>query len=532
MADYSPNTASPTDLPAWSALQAHQAEIADTDLASLFAADEIRFENFSLEAGDLFLDYSRNLLSKETRRLLLGLASESGVQQAVAAMFAGAEINTTEGRPALHVALRSRPEDGVATGIDGVDEIPAVLDAMASFASAVHAGEYRGVTGARFENVVNIGIGGSDLGPVMAARALRHEWLPGMQFHSLSNVDGTQLEALKTQVDPAKTLFVVCSKTFTTQETMANANAARAWLVSVLGEDAPAQHFAAASANHAAMDEFGVNRDYRFGFWDWVGGRYSIWSAIGLSLMLVIGVENFRLFLDGGRQMDRHFRTAPLEENMPVILALLAVWYNNFFAAASHAILPYDNRLDRFPAYLQQLQMESNGKSVRLDGSPVATQTGSVIWGEPGSNAQHSFYQLLHQGTRLVPADFILSREPSGAPAEMHELAVANCLAQGQALMDGYRDTDDPHRRHAGSRPSNTLLLARLDATNLGQLVALYEHKVYVESIIWGINAFDQFGVELGKVLANSLLEQPDENQPGSGQNPSTAGLLARLKKQ
>ena len=357
---------------------------------------------------------------------------------------------------------------------------------------------------------MNIGIGGSDLGAVMAARALRHHRMPGMSFHSVSNIDGLQLVDLMDELEPAETLFVICSKTFTTLETVTNANAAKDWITGELGEDAVASHFVAASINHEAMDAFGIHPRFRFAFWDWVGGRYSIWSAVGLSLALVIGMKNFNAMLDGARRMDMHFRQAPFEENMPVLMAMIAIWYNNFCGAEAQAILPYDNRLDRFPAFLQQLQMESNGKSVRSDGKPVKTGTGMIIWGEAGSNAQHSFYQLLHQGTRMVPVDFILPAHSYGGSQKQHDLAIGNCLAQSEALMDGFSKEQaegDTHRVHPGNRPSNTLLFSDLTPATLGQLIALYEHKVLVEATIWGINPFDQYGVELGKNLVGTLAE-------------------------
>jgi glucose-6-phosphate isomerase len=529
--DHSASAAYPTDLPAWQALLHHHAQqMHDAHLRDLFANDANRFAGFTLAACDLFLDYSKNILDANTRQLLVSLATEAGVREAIDAMFAGAELNNTEGRSVLHVALRSKPSDGIAPQEPGVNEIWPTLEAMTAFVEGVHDGDIRGCTDRPLTDIVNIGIGGSDLGPVMASRALRHYWRRGMRFHSVSNVDGTQLTDLTAELDPEATLFVICSKTFTTQETMVNAQAAGDWIRQRLGDDAVHYHFAAASTNHEAMDAFGINPEYRFGFWDWVGGRYSLWSAVGLSLALVIGIDNFWGLLNGARKMDRHFRTAPFEENMPVLLALIAVWYVNFFKSASQAILPYDNRLDRFPAYLQQLQMESNGKGVRADGTPVAVETGSIIWGEPGSNAQHSFYQLLHQGTRFVPVDFILPAKSSGGRQEQQDLAVANCLAQSEALMDGYDDPDSPYRRHPGNRPSNVILMERLTPKTLGQLIALYEHKTFVEGVIWGINSFDQFGVELGKRLASSLAPAVQGETPYEGSNPSTRGLLERIK--
>ncbi|MGI9204985.1 MAG: glucose-6-phosphate isomerase [Woeseiaceae bacterium] len=521
----------PTDLPSWQALGKHlAADMRSKNIAGLFGEDEQRFAGYSFSAGDLFLDYSKNIVNARTRELLVGLAEESGVPASIESMFAGEALNNTEDRSVLHVALRSTPSDGVAADVPGVAEIWQTLEQVTGFVDGVQQGRLLGCSGRQLKNIVNIGIGGSDLGPVMASRALRHYWSPGMSFHSISNIDGTQLTDLMIQLDPEETLFVICSKTFTTQETMTNASAAADWISDRLGASAISQHFAAASTNHAAMDEFGINPDYRFGFWDWVGGRYSIWSAVGLSLALVIGATRFREMLAGARCMDQHFRTAPLNENMPVMLALLGIWYNNFFGADSQAILPYDNRLDRFPAYLQQLQMESSGKGVRRDGASVQSRTGAIIWGEPGSNAQHSFYQLLHQGTRFAPADFILPVASSGGSQAQQDLAIANCLAQSEALMDGYQDTDSSHRIHPGNRPSNTILLKKLTPNTLGQLIALYEHKVFVEGVIWGINSFDQFGVELGKRLAGDCFKLLSGHPDSVAGNESTNGLLARVK--
>ncbi|MEM8947577.1 MAG: glucose-6-phosphate isomerase [Planctomycetota bacterium] len=519
----------PIDLPSWASLSDHYLTLRERTLVEIAGENNNRFEEFSVSAGDLLLDYSKNYLTAETLARLLALADEAQLRKSIDAMFAGEHINVTEDRAVLHTALRAAPGDAVGGDEPGVDEVGAVLDRVANFVASVHGGEIVGATGKRLRHIVNIGIGGSDLGPVMASRALRSFWQPGMHFHSASNVDGTQLVDLRASLNVEETLFVVCSKTFTTQETMTNAQAARAWVVEALGENAVIRHFAAASTNHAAMDEFGVDPSYRFGFWDWVGGRYSLWSAVGLSLALVIGMVNFRRLLSGGRTMDLHFRGADFVENLPVLLGLISVWYNSFFGADSQVILPYDNRLDRFPAYLQQLQMESSGKSVRKDGEPVATDTGMVIWGEAGNNAQHSFYQLLHQGTRFVSADFLLPVRSSGATQAQQDLAIANCLAQSEALMNGY-DADDRFRFHAGGRPSNTILFNALTPEVLGQLIALYEHKVFVENAIWGVNAFDQFGVELGKKLARRL-EGPVGGTDGySGDSTSTRGLLARIR--
>jgi glucose-6-phosphate isomerase len=497
----------PTDLAAWKKLQAHYREdMRDRKLRELFARDKKRVERFGLAANDLFLDYSKNHVNSTTRKLLVQLARQANVAAAIEAMFAGEQINKTEGRSVLHGALRAKISDTVALETPGVPEVWEVLTRMEAFVDAVHGGEIKGSTGKRLTDIVNIGIGGSDLGPVMASLALRPYWKDDMRFHSVSNVDGTQLADLKQELDPETTLFVVCSKTFTTQETMSNAKAARQWVVDQLDEVAVQYHFVAASTNHEAMDSFGIRTDFRFGFWDWVGGRYSLWSAVGLSLALVIGMDAFKGLLAGGRRMDLHFRQAPLDENMPVLLALLGIWYNNFFGAESQAILPYDNRLERFPAYLQQLQMESSGKSVRMDGKPVRCKTGMIIWGEAGNNAQHSFMQLLHQGTRLVPVDFILPAKSSGDAQAQHDLAIANCKAQAQALMEGTTDTDlEPYRVHVGNRPSNTIHFEQLTPEVLGQLIALYEHKVFVEGVIWGIDSFDQWGVELGKKLAKEM---------------------------
>jgi glucose-6-phosphate isomerase len=540
----------PTDLVSWQALKTHHRNVMKSkSLADLFNDDRQRFTGYSLEACDLFLDYSKNLVDREARVLLVNLAHEAGVPGAIEAMFAGEAINVTEDRPALHVALRSKLSDQVALDVPGVADIWKTLEQMEQFVSAVQQGLIRGHTGRRLTEIVNIGIGGSDLGALMASRALRHYWQPGMNFHSVSNVDGTQLVDLTEQLDPEETLFVVCSKTFTTQETMANANAASQWIIESLGAAAINEHFVAASTNQGAMDVFGINPNYRFGFWDWVGGRYSIWSAVGLSLALVIGMDHFRDLLAGARRIDQHFRSTAPKENMPVLLALIDLWNRNFLGAESQAILPYDNRLDRFPAFLQQMHMESSGKGVRIDGRKVKVQTGSIIWGEPGSNAQHSFYQLLHQGTNFVPVDFILPVKSSGGTPEQQDAAAANCIAQSEALMDGYSEAQAvadllaagvseseakalaPHKAHPGNRPSNTILFERLTPNILGQLIALYEHKVFVEGVIWGINSFDQFGVELGKRLANAVSDAVSGEGDYTGSNDSTTGLLARVSR-
>jgi len=512
----------PIDLPAWKELGNHcKSEMRERSLRDLFSSDKKRAAKFGLETGDLFLDYSKNHLDATTCDLLAQLARQAELPAAIEAMFAGDRINNTEDRSVLHVALRSKIADTVALETPGVAEVWETLTAMESFVESVHSGQIKGSTGKPLTEIVNIGIGGSDLGPVMASRALRMYWKEGMRFHSVSNVGGTQFADLSRVLDPERTLFVICSKTFTTQETMANAKVAREWIVECFDELAVQYHFVAASTNHAAMDEFGIRSDFRFGFWDWVGGRYSLWSAVGLSLALVVGMDAFRAVLSGGRRMDLHFRQAPLHENMPVLLALIGVWYNNFFGVETQAILPYDHRLARFPAYLQQLQMESSGKRVRTDGKPVRCATGAIIWGESGNNAQHSFYQLLHQGTRCTPVDFLLPAKSSGASQRQQDMAIANCLAQSEALMDGFEEPGlEPHRVHEGNNPSNTILFPELTPEVLGQLVALYEHKVFVEGVIWGINSFDQWGVELGKKLA----AEPTNS------NPSTRALRERLK--
>ena len=523
----------PTDLGAWKQLRAHYTDtMRRRTLGELFARDKQRAQRFTLSAGDLTFDFSKNHVNATTKKQLVRLAKEAGVPQAIAAMFSGEKINVTEQRSVLHAALRAKMSDKVALETKGVTEVWETLNAIEDFVNKVQARKIRGHTGKRLTDIVNVGIGGSDLGPVMASRALRPYWTGKMRFHSVSNVDGTQLADLEHELNPEKTLFVICSKTFTTLETMTNANAARDWIRDRLGDAAVKDHFVAASTNHEAMDAFGIRPEFRFGFWDWVGGRYSLWSAVGLSLALVVGMDTFRRLLNGGRVMDLHFRNAPLDENAPVILALLGVWYNNFFGAESQAILPYDNRLDRFPAYLQQLQMESNGKRVRADGKPVKCATGMVIWGESGNNAQHSFYQLLHQGTRMIPADFIAPARSSGATQEQQNLALANCLAQSEALMDGFDEAGiEPYRVHEGNNPSNTILFPELTPEALGQLIALYEHKVFVEGVIWGINSFDQFGVELGKKLATSLTNPVAAGKGYTGENASTRNLLKTLRK-
>ena len=491
----------PTDLSAWKKLSNHfRTEMRQKTLCSLFSKSKNRKDTFSLEAGDLFLDYSKNHLNKTTIKLLCQLARQANVLEAREAMFKGEKINHTEDRSALHVALRAKIADSIAHNTSDIMEVWEVLTKIESFVNKVHDGAIIGSTGKQFTNIVNIGIGGSDLGPVMASNALKPYWKKGIHFYSVSNIDGTQFDDLKKHLDVEATLFVICSKTFTTQETMCNANKARSWVVDCLGEAAIHNHFIAVSTNDSEMNDFGIQENYRFGFWEWVGGRYSLWSSVGLSLALTIGVDAFKKLRSGGRRMDQHFYREPTERNMPILLALIGIWYNNFFGCESQAILPYTNRLNRFPAYLQQLQMESSGKNTRIDGKPVRCNTGAIIWGESGNNAQHSFMQLLHQGTRFVPVDFIL---PSDC-----DLATAHCLAQADALMNGTtNEVTEPHRIHIGNRPSNSIHFKELTPETLGQLVALYEHKVFVEGVIWGINSFDQWGVELGKKLAIKNLQ-------------------------
>jgi glucose-6-phosphate isomerase len=527
--------------PAWVALKAHHRTMMPRHLRDLFAGDPARFSRYSLELDGLLLDYSKNRIDDETLRLLRDLAAEAGVPQAIQRLFAGEKINGTEGRAVLHTALRNRSNRPVA--VDGRDVMPdvhRVLDRMAHFSDGIRSGRRTGATGRRLTAVVNIGIGGSDLGPAMAVQALSPFALPDMSFHFVSNVDGAHLADTLARLEPDSTLFIVASKTFTTQETMANAATARAWLVARLGEAAVGQHFVAVSTNAAAVQAFGIEPGNMFEFWDWVGGRYSLWSAIGLSIMLAIGPDGFGDLLAGAHAMDEHFRTAPLERNLPAVMALVGVWYINFFGWPHHAVLPYEQRLARFPAYLQQADMESNGKRVRLDGSAVDYATGPVLFGEPGTNGQHAFYQLLHQGTAIVPADFIAAAESATESGRHHPMLLANFLAQPEALAFGrtmVEVVEDgpvppalvPHKVFPGNRPTNSILLRRLDPHALGMLIALYEHKIFVQGAVWGVNSFDQWGVELGKTLANRLLPELE----GGALRPhdsSTAGLRDRIR--
>ena len=533
-----------TEGAAWRALQAHVATLQKLHLRELFAADAQRGERFTLEAAGIYLDYSKQRVTDETLRLLLALADEAGLRQRIAAMFAGERINTTEQRAVLHVALRApRGADIRVDGVNVVPEVHEVLDRMAAFAERVRSGAWLGHGGRRIRNVVNIGIGGSDLGPVMAYEALRHYSARDLQFRFVSNVDGTDFAEAVHDLDAGETLFIVSSKTFTTLETMTNALSARDWALARLGGDATAvaKHFVAVSTNAKAVAEFGISTDNMFGFWDWVGGRYSMDSAIGLSTMLAIGPDHFRVLLAGFHAMDEHFRTAPFERNMPVLMGLLTLLYADFFDAQTQAVLPYEQYLKRFPAYLQQLTMESNGKHVTLAGTQVDYDTSPVYWGEPGTNGQHSFYQLIHQGTRLIPCDFIGFGKSLNPLGRHHDMLLANVFAQGQALAFG-KTADEvraegtpealvPHRVFEGNRPSNTLLLDELTPAALGKLVALYEHSVFTQAAVWRINAFDQWGVELGKVLAQRIIPQLESAaEPALAHDSSTNALIRRYR--
>jgi glucose-6-phosphate isomerase len=533
-----------TALPAWQALVAHQKKIRDVHLRQLFADDPQRGERLTAEAVGIFLDYSKNRITDETLTLLLQLAEACGLRQRIDAMCRGEKINVTEDRAVLHVALRApRTASILVDGENVVPKVHAVLDKMTDFANRVRSGAWTGYTGKRLRNIVNIGIGGSDLGPVMAYEALRHYSDRTLTLRFVSNIDGTDLVEATADLDPAETLFIVSSKTFTTLETMTNAESARAWLLRAFGQDvkAVARHFAAVSTNAAKVSEFGIDPANMFGFWDWVGGRYSMDSAIGLSTMLAIGPDHFRDLLSGFHQMDEHFRSAPFEKNLPVLMGLITVWYNNFFGAQTVAVLPYEQYLKRFPAYLQQLTMESNGKHVTLDGANVDYPTSPVYWGEPGTNGQHSFYQLIHQGTSLIPCDFIAFVEAVNKVGRHHDILLANVFAQSEALAFGKtveqvkaENTPEwlvPHRVFEGNRPSNTLLIERLTPETLGKLVALYEHSVFTQGVIWNINSFDQWGVELGKALAQRIVpELESASEPEPGHDSSTNHLIRRYR--
>ena len=533
-----------TQRPAWRALQAHYETVRDVHLRTLFAQDSRRGERLAAEAVGLYLDYSKHRITDETIRLLVQLAQDCGLRARIDAMFRGEAINVTENRAVLHVALRA-PGDAsiVVAGENVVPQVHAVLDKMADFATRVRSGAWTGYTGKRITSVVNIGIGGSDLGPVMAYEALKHYSDRDMTFRFVSNVDGTDFVEATGDLDPAATLFIVSSKTFTTLETMTNARAARAWCVHALGdEQAVARHFVAVSTNAAEVARFGIDPQNMFEFWDWVGGRYSMDSAIGLSTMLAIGPENFRAMLAGFHAMDEHFRTAPFARNLPVLMGLLTVWYNNFFGAQTVGVMPYDQYLKRFPAYLQQLTMESNGKHVTLDGRPVDYQTGPIYWGEPGTNGQHSFYQLIHQGTKLIPCDFMGFCQTLNPLGDHHDLLMANLFAQTEALAfgktaeevraEGTPEWLVPHRVCEGNRPTSTILAERLTPETLGTLVALYEHSVFTQGTIWQIDSFDQWGVELGKVLATRIIpELESAGEPQLAHDSSTNTLIRRYRR-
>ncbi|HEV3343127.1 MAG TPA: glucose-6-phosphate isomerase [Pirellulales bacterium] len=538
-------TQSLTERPAWKGLTAHAQQMRDRHLRRLFAEEPARGERMTAEAVGIYLDYSKNRITDETVKLLVQLAEESGLRARIDAMFRGDKINITENRAVLHVALRA--PQGASIVVDGENVVPqvhAVLNKMADFCNRVRSGDWKGHTGKRIRNVINIGIGGSDLGPVMAYEALRFYSERSMTFRFVSNIDGTDLAEATHDLDPAETLFIVSSKTFTTLETMTNAQSARAWLLAALAGDekAVARHFVAVSTNAKKVSEFGIDTGNMFGFWDWVGGRYSMDSAIGLSTMLAVGPENFRKLLEGFHQMDEHFRTAPFDRNLPVLMGLLGVWYTDFFGAQTVAVLPYEQYLKRFPAYLQQLTMESNGKHVTVDGTKVEYDTGAIYWGEPGTNGQHSFYQLIHQGTRLIPCDFIAFGQPLNPLGRHHDMLMANVFAQSEALAfgktpeqvvaEGTRPSLVPHRVFEGNRPSNTILAERLSPETLGKLVALYEHSVFTQGTIWNIDSFDQWGVELGKVLAQRIIpELEGEAEPPLNHDASTNRLIRRYRK-
>ena len=539
------------DLAAWRTLEAHVAGVRGMRLRDLFAQDPERFERFSGSLDDLLVDWSKQRVTTETMTLLCDLARACDLEGRREAMFRGETINTTEGRAVLHTALRNRSAEPVM--VDGRDVMPdvrAVLEQMRIFSEAVRGGDWRGHTGETITNIVNIGIGGSDLGPLMVCRALEPYARADLVVHFVSNVDGAHLHHTLKRLDPAKTLFIVASKTFTTQETMTNAQSARAWLLAGLGGDEAAvgRHFVAVSTNRDAVAAFGIDPANMFGFWDWVGGRYSLWSAIGLSIVLYLGFERFAELLDGAHAMDRHFRTAPLEANLPVVMALIGVWNSNFLAAESVAVLPYDQHLARFAAYLQQGDMESNGKSTTLGGAAVDYQTGPIIWGEPGTNGQHAFYQLIHQGTRLIPCDFLAAASSQTPIGDHHEKLLANFFAQSEALAFG-KTSDEvraelegqglapaeverllPHKVFEGNRPSTSILYQKLTPFRLGTLVALYEHKIFAQGVIWDVNSFDQWGVELGKVLAGRILPELEGDTPIASHDASTNGLINHMK--
>ena len=533
-----------TERPAWKALEVHCGTIRNLHLRQLFAEDPRRGERLAAEAAGIYLDYSKNRITDETIQLLVRLAEECGLRERIAAMFCGEQINVTEKRAVLHTALRApETERIVVEGVDIVPEVHAVLNRMAAFSLRVRSGEWQGHTGKRIRNIINIGIGGSDLGPVMAYEALRHYSQRDLTFRFVSNVDGTDFEEATRDLDPAETLFIICSKTFTTLETLTNAHTARAWSLRKLGDDrAVRRHFVAVSTNAEGVSKFGIDTANMFGFWDWVGGRYSMDSAIGLSTMIAIGPENFRAMLAGFHAMDQHFRSAPFAQNLPVLMGMLTVWNTNFLDAPTVAVLPYEQYLKRFPAYLQQLTMESNGKHVTLDGTRVGYQTAPIYWGEPGTNGQHSFYQLIHQGTRLIPCDFIGFCQGLNPIGHHHDLLMSNLFAQTEALAFGKTEDEvkaentpgwlAPHRVFEGNRPTNTILAERLTPETLGLLVALYEHSVFTQGTVWNIDSFDQWGVELGKVLAERTIpELESAGEPQLQHDSSTNALIRRYRR-
>ena len=542
--------ASVTRTASWKALQAHHGEIAGQAMRDLFAADPERFAKFSLRFEDILVDYSKNRVTDETMRLLLALAAEAGLKNWTERLFTGQKLNITEGRAVLHIALRNRSNRPILVdGKDVMPEVNRVLKQMREFSEAVRNGTWKGYTGEAITDVVNIGIGGSDLGPVMVTEALKPYGKPGLNVHFVSNIDGTHIAETVKNLRRETTLFIVASKTFTTQETITNAQTARSWFLEAAGDPkAVARHFVALSTNAEEVSRFGIDTKNMFEFWDWVGGRYSLWSAIGLSIAVYIGMDNFESLLEGGHAMDEHFRTTPIEKNLPAILGLLGVWYNNFFDAQTHAILPYDQYLHRFPAYFQQGDMESNGKGVTRDGTAADCSTGPVIWGEPGTNGQHAFYQLIHQGTKVVPADFIAPIETHNPIGEHHQILLSNFFAQTEALMKGKSEAEVraeliaqgfsgdalqalvPHKVFTGNRPTNSILVKRVTPRTLGSLIAMYEHKIFTQGIIWNINSFDQWGVELGKQLAKAILPELAGSAAVATHDSSTNGLINHYK--
>ncbi len=536
----------PTRLPAWEILQEHQQQIEQLHMRELFAEDPERFKQFSLQFGDILFDYSKHRITATTRQLLIDLADQAGLREKIERMFRGEKINTTEQRAALHIALRNRSNRPIL--VDGQNVMPqvnAMLKKMGDFCERVRSGHWIGYTGRPVTDIINIGIGGSDLGPLMVTEALKPYGQPNLHVHYVSNVDASHLSETLHTHDPETTLFLIASKTFTTQETLTNARSARKWLLNALHDEAAiAQHFVAISTNTAEVTRFGIDPDNMFGFWDWVGGRYSLWSSIGLSIALFIGMDNFEKLLSGAHLADEHFRTAPLAQNIPVLMGLLGIWYNNFFAAESHAILPYDQYLHRFPAYFQQGDMESNGKRVTLSGEAVDYSTGPIIWGEPGTNGQHAFYQLIHQGTKLIPADFLAAVESHNPLDNHHKILLSNFFAQPEALMMGKTAEEAraemeneglaterieqllPHKQFPGNRPTSSFLVKQLTPETLGSLIAFYEHKIFTQAAIWDINPFDQWGVELGKQLAKKILPELDSTESVASHDSSTNGLI------